>query len=160
MYMLKTKNQTFKCFCNWKALVEKQTKYKLKTLRTDNGGKYTSKRFEQYLKSEGIRHEKTVPKTPEQNGVSKRLNRTLVEAARSMLLDASLSKVYWAEAINTATYLKNCSPTKFLQGKTPFEAWYGKKPNVQHLKVFGCTAYAHIPKDECQKLEMCPTWVR
>ena len=140
VYMLKTKDQVFERFCEWKALVEKQTKHKLKTLRTDNGGEYTSRRFEQYLKSEGICHEKTVPKTPEQNGVSERLNRNLVESARSMLLDANLPKVYWAEAVNTAVYLKNRCPTKAVQGRTPYEAWYGKKPNVEHLKVFGCTA--------------------
>lgn len=132
LYILKTKNQVFECFREWKALVEKQTKHKLKMLRTDNGGEYTSKKFEQYLRSEGICHEKMVPITPEQNRVSKRLNRTPIEAARWMLLDASLSKVYWAEAViqNTAEYVKNRSPTKVLQGKTPFEAWYGKKPNV------------------------------
>ncbi len=78
----------------WKALVEKQSNRKLKVLRTDNGGEYTSKKFEEYLKKEGIRHEKTIPKTSEQNGVSERLNRTLVESARSMLLDANLSKCY------------------------------------------------------------------
>ena len=150
VYMLKTKDQVFERFCEWKALVEKQTKHKLKRLRTDNGGEYTSRRFEQYLKSEGIRHEKTVPKTPEQNEVSERLNRNLVESARSMLLDANLPKVYWA---NTAVYLKNRCPTKAVQGRTPYEAWYGKKPNVEHLKVFGCTAYAHIPKDERGKFD-------
>ena len=62
----------------WKALMERQSKHKLKVLRTDNGGEYTSIKFEQYLKKEGIGHEKTIPKTPEQNGVSERLNRTLV----------------------------------------------------------------------------------
>ena len=153
VYMLKTKDQAFEYFQEWKALVEKQSKYKLKTLRTDNGGEYTSKRFEQYLKAEGIRHEKTIPKTPEQNGVSERLNRTLVEGARSMLLDAKLAKSYWAEAVNTAVYLKNRCPTKAVKGKTPYEAWYGKKPNIEHLRVFGCTAYAHIPKDERGKFD-------
>ena len=102
--MLKTKDQVYECFREWKALVEKQTKHKLKTLRRDNGGEYTSNTFEQYLKSKGIRHEKTIPKTPEQNGVSERLNRTLVEAASSMFLDANLSNAYWAEAVNTAAY--------------------------------------------------------
>ena len=94
VYILKTKDQVFDCFLQWKALVERQSKRKLKTLRTDNGGEYTSNKFEKYLKDEGIRHEKTVPKTPKQNGVAKRLNRTLVESARSMLLDANLSKRY------------------------------------------------------------------
>ncbi len=116
-YILKTKDQVWEKLMEWKALVEKQSNRKLKVLRTDNGGEYTSKKFEEYLKKEGIRHEKTIPKTPEQNGVSERLNRTLVESATSMLLDANLSKCYWAEAIATATYLKNRCPTKICRRK-------------------------------------------
>ena len=117
MYILKSKDQVFDCFLQWKALVENQSKRKLKTFRSDNGGEYTSNKFETYLKNEGIRHEKTVPKTPEQNGVAERLNRTLVESARSMLLDAALSKHYWAEAISTAAYLRNRCPTRLYKEK-------------------------------------------
>ena len=90
VYFLKTKDQAFDRFQEWKAMVEKVSGKKLKTLRSDNGGEYTSKMFEAYLKSEGIRHEQTIPKTPQQNGVAERLNRTLVELSRSMLLDAAL----------------------------------------------------------------------
>ncbi len=153
VYILKTKDQVFDCFLKWKALVERQSKQKLKILRTDNGGEYTSNKFEGYLREEGIRHERTVPKTPEQNGVAERLNRTLVESARSMLLDANLSKSYWAEAISTAVYLRNRCPTKAVLRMTPFEAWHGEKPGVDHLRVFGCDSYAHIPKDERGKLD-------
>ena len=96
VYILKTKDQVFNYFLEWKALVEKATKNKIKTLRTDNGGEYTSTRFQDYLKAEGIRHELTVPKTTQQNGIAERLNRTLVETARSMLLDAKLPKRFWA----------------------------------------------------------------
>ena len=74
IYPLKTKDQVFDRFVEWKALVEKSSRKKVKTLRSDNGGEYTSKKFEAYLKSEGIRHECTIPKTPEQNGVAERLN--------------------------------------------------------------------------------------
>lgn len=73
----------------------------------DNGGEYMSTRFENYLKAEGIRHERTVPKMPEQNGVAERLNRTLIEMVRSMLIDANLPHTFWAEALCTAVYLKN-----------------------------------------------------
>ena len=122
MYILKTKDQVFDCFVKWKALVEKSSKNKVKTLRTDNGGEYTSTQFTNYLKSEGIRHELTVPKTPEQNGVSERLNRTLVEMSRSMLIDAKLPNKFWAEAVSTAVYLKNRSPTRVIDdNKTPYE---------------------------------------
>ena len=153
VYILKTKDQVFDCFLTWKALAEKQSKRKLKTLRTDNGGEYTSTQFEKYLKEEGIRHERTVPKTLQQNGAAERLNRTLVESARSMLLDANLPKRYWAEAVSTAVYLKNRCTTRAVQGMTPFEAWYSEKPRVNHLRVFECDAYSHILKDERGKFD-------
>ena len=68
--------------------MERSTGRKLKTLRTDNGGKYVSADFEKCLKKEGVRHELTVAKTPEKNGVAEKMNRTVVEAVRSMLADA------------------------------------------------------------------------
>ena len=130
--------------------MEKATKKKVRTFRTDNGGEYTSSQFENYLKAEGIRLELTVPKTPQQNGVTERLNQTLVEMARSMLLDSKLPKKFWGEAISTAVYLKNRTPVKALN-KTPFEVWHGKKPKVNHLRVFGSDAYAHVPRDKRAK---------
>ena len=112
VYIIKMKDQVYQCFLEWKALVEKAAKKKVRTFRTDNGGEYTSSQFENYLKAEGIRHELTVPKTPQQNGVAERLNRTLVEMARSMLLNSKLPKKFWGEAISTAVYLKNRAPVK------------------------------------------------
>ena len=137
----------------WKSLVENSSGHKVKKLRTDNGGEYTSTEFESYLKDEGIEHQYSIPKTPEQNGVSERMNRTLVETVRSMLADSRLPQRFWAEALSTAAYMINRSPTKALDDKTPFEAWYGKKPNVSHLRVFGCSAYTHVPKDQRKKLD-------
>ena len=153
VYIPKTKDEVFKYFLEWKTQAEKSSGHQLKVLRTDNGGEYTSREFENYLKSEGICHELTVPKAPEQNGVAKRLNRTLVEAVRSMLVDANLPHKFWAEALSTAVYLKNRSPTKAVKDMTPFEAWKNTKPKVGHLRVFGCNAFAHIPKDERHKLD-------
>ncbi len=80
-------------------MVERESERQLKILRTDNGGEYTSTQFEQYLKAEGVRHELTIPKTPEQNGVAERMNRTLTEFIRSMLIDARLLQKFWAEAL-------------------------------------------------------------
>ena len=94
----------------------------MKVLRTDNGGEYVSTEFERLLEIEGIRHERTIPKTPQQNGVAERHNRTLVEMVRSMLLDSKLPQKFWGEAISTAVYLCNRSPTKALESMTPFEA--------------------------------------
>ena len=70
-----------------------------------------------------------------------------------MLIDANLSQKFWAESLSTAVYLKNRSPIKAVEGATPTEAWTKRKPNVDHLRVFGCDAYAHISKDERDKLD-------
>ena len=153
VYVIKHKDEVFQKFCEWKVMVEKSTGYKVKILRTDNGGEFTSTEFKRYLKGEGIRHELTIPKTPQQNGVAERMNRTLLETVRSMLLGANMPQRFWAEALSTAVYLRNCSPTKAVSNMTPYEAWYGEKPQVTRLRVFGCTAYAHIAKDERRKLD-------
>ena len=144
VYLLKTKGEVFKRFLEWKAMVENAVGEKLKVLQSDNGGEYTEKQFQEYLKSEGVRHELTVPKTPQQNGVAERLNRTLLEMVCTMLVESKLDQKFWGEAMSTATY-QNRSPTKALQGMTPF---YRKKPNVKHLRAFGCVCYPLIMKDE------------
>lgn len=89
--------------------------------------------------------------TPEQKGVAERYNRTIVEKARCMIFDANLDLNFWAEAVNTAVYLINISPTKALKDITPNEAWSGIKPNARHLRIFGCKAMAHIPKERRRK---------
>ena len=152
VYVLKAKSEVFCKFLEWKSLVERMSDRQLKILRTDNGGEYTSNEFENYLKAEGIRHEKTIPKNPEQNGVAERLNRTLLESTRSMLADSRLPQKFWAEALSTAVYLRNRSSTSTVPRMTPLEAWSGEKPSVRNLRAFGCTAYSHIPKDERKKL--------
>ena len=126
--------------------------YRLKILHTDNGGEYTSKEFGDYLKAEGIRHELIIPKPPEQNEVAERLNRTLVKSVQSMLSDAQLPRKFWAEALSTAVFLRNQSSTSTVPGMTPFQAWSGKMPSMNNLRIFGCTSYSHIPKDESNKL--------
>lgn len=68
-----------------------------------------------------------------------------------MLFGANLPKKYWAEALNTACYLKNLSPTVAVNEKTPEEAWTGKKPDINHLRVFGSSAYVHIPREKREK---------
>ena len=77
----------------------------------------------------------------------------MVECVRSMLKGKNLSNGFWAEASNTIVYLKNRSPTKSLEFKIPYEALYGFKPAVKHLKLFGSKAFAHIPKEDRRKLD-------
>ena len=153
VYILKHKSEVLQRFQEWKALVEKSSGRQVKILRSDNGGEYTSREFTSYLTKEGIKHELTTPHTPQQNGIAERLNRTLIEGVRTMLADSKLPHQFWAEALSTIVYLRNRSPTKVVEGITPFEAWSGSKPNVHFLRVFGCSAYAHVPKVERRKLD-------
>lgn len=152
-YMLKSKSEVFTKFVEFKSLVENQTGLKIKTLRSDNGKEYINRQMTQFLRESGIVHQTTVPYTPQQNGVSERVNRTIVEKARTMLQDAGLPRAYWGEAVSTAIYLKNLSPTHALKNKIPEEIWTGKKVNLRHLRVFGCQAHVLIPKEKRKKLD-------
>ena len=108
-----------KVFKEWKSLVDKVSDHQLKILWTVNGGEFCSTEFE------GIEHEYNIPKTPEQDGIAECFNRTLVEVVRGICL-LILSHRFWAEALSTAAYLINRSPTKALSDMTPFESWFGK----------------------------------
>jgi transposase InsO family protein len=137
VYFMRKKSDVFEYFKEFKNMVEKQTGKYIKILRSDQGGEYTSGAFIKYCKSHGIVQQYMVPHTPQQNGVAERKNRTLVECAWSMLKGKNLTNGFWVEAISTVVYLKNRSPTKSLDHKTPFEALYGYKPTVSHLRIFG-----------------------
>ena len=149
----KKKSEAFDRFKEFKALVENQTKKKIKVLRTDNGGEFCSKEFEEFCKKCGIARQKTTPYTPQQNGVAERMNKTLMERARSMLSGVGLGQEFWAEAVETACYLVNRSPSSVLEDKTPQEVWIGKKPSLSNLTVFGCDAYVHVPNQKRTKLD-------
>ena len=154
IYLIKHKSEAFAKFQQYKSYVEKQTQQSIKILRSDQGGEYLSAEFENFLQHHGIKRETTSAYTPQQNGVSERKNRTLVGAVLSMLSYAKLPKIFWGEALYTANYLQNRSPTKALPiNKTPFELWYGYQPNLSYLKVFGCKAHVFIPKEQRRKLD-------
>jgi len=127
------------------ALWERSTGRKVKALRSDRGGEYLSKDFYSYLRSAGIQHEPTAPYSPEQNGRAERLNRTLEEKVRAMLIDSGLPRFLWAEALATAVYLHNRSPTSASATSTPSELFTGSKPDVSHLRIFGSTCYVLTP---------------
>ena len=153
VYFLERKSEALSRFMQFKALTEKQSGHSIKVLRTDRGGEFTSNEFNKFCKEQGIKKELTVRHTPQQNGVAERRNRTIAEMARSMMQGKNLPKYFWAEAVHTAIYILNRSPTKALRSMTPYEAWHKRKPRVEHLKVFGCIAYAHIPKENRDKLD-------
>ncbi|TYK19521.1 Retrovirus-related Pol polyprotein from transposon TNT 1-94 [Cucumis melo var. makuwa] len=104
------------------------------TRMSDNGKEYVSAEFDKFCEDSGIKHQLTAPYTPQQNGVSEKRNRYIMQMTRCMLHEKSLPKKFWAEAANTAVFLQNRLPTKPVKEKTPFEAWYGYKPSLKFLK--------------------------
>ena len=120
----------------------------MKVLRTDNGLEFVSDQFNTLCTHHGIKRHKTVAGTPKQNGLAERMNRTILERVRCMLLGAGLPKVLWGEATNTGAYLINKSPSSALEYKTPMEVWSGSPTNYSNLRVFGTLAYAHVKKDK------------
>jgi hypothetical protein len=125
----------------------------LKCLRSDNGGEYCNKEFDDYYSYHGIRREKTVPRTQKENGVLERMNRTIMGRARSMRLHADFPLQFWADAVDTIVYLINIGPSTSLDGIIPEEEWIGKRVNYSFLKTFGCEAFVHIDKENRTKLE-------
>jgi hypothetical protein len=153
LYLPKTKDEVFNKFQEFKAEIENLTNKKIKTLRTDNGGEYTSKDFFAFCKSAGIRRELTVPHNPQQNGVAERKNRFIEETIKALLNDQGMSMFLWGEATMTTIYVQNISPHHILKNMKLKEAFSGNKPNVENLRIFGCPVYSHIPKDKRNKLE-------
>ncbi|KAG8486726.1 hypothetical protein CXB51_020278 [Gossypium anomalum] len=152
IYFLKHKSEVAQVFVKFKAATETETGLKLKTIRTDNGTEYTSAQFQALCNKAGVKHQLTNVYTPQQNRVSERKNRSLLDMARCLLFEKKLPKNLWAEAVNTVVYLQNRLPTKALEQKTLFEGWFRFKPSVEHLRVFGCLCYAHIPAVKRDKL--------
>lgn len=150
---MKQKSEVFNVFKKFKAAVEKESGRVIKAMRTDRGGEFTSKEFQEFCEENGIRRPLTVPRSPQQNGVAERKNRTILDMARSMLKGKKLPKEFWAEAVACAIYLSNRSPTRSVWGKTPQEAWSGRKPGISHLRVFESVAHVHIPDERRAKLE-------
>ncbi|KAL2230647.1 UNVERIFIED_CONTAM: Retrovirus-related Pol polyprotein from transposon TNT 1-94 [Sesamum indicum] len=135
--------EVFDKFEKWKILVDNETSKKLKSLRTDNGLEFYNQQFSEMCDKFGIKRHKTNPYTPQQNGVAKRMNRTVLEKVRCLLISSGLPKLFWGEAVLTAAHLINMSPSVPLSGKTPDFMWNGKLPDLSCLRVFGCSAFAH-----------------
>ena len=152
VYIIRTKDEAFKKFVHYVNKYENQLGKKIRQVRSDNGKEFINRNFMELFKDKGIHHQRTVAYNPPSNGVAERANRSLLDKARTMLVDAGLPDNFWAEAIMTATRLKNIVPTKERGTRNPYELWYGRKPTVSYIKVFGCMAYYFIPKINRSKL--------
>lgn len=157
VFFMKTKAEVCSILKQFFVDAEQETKRKAVSLRTDNGTEYVNENVREVLKSMGITHELSSPNVKQCNGMAERENRTLCDTSRSLLFNTDLSRtdchLLWTEAIGTAAYLRNRVPNRGIMSTTPYFEWYGKKPNVSHLRVFGAKAFVHIPDSMRQKLD-------
>ena len=123
------------------AKIEKEIGKSLKCLRSDRGGEFTSKDFEVFCNDKGIKRQTSTPRTPLQNGIVERRNRSVIDCAKTLMMEKNVTLKYWREAVSTSIYSLNRVQINKGTNATPFELWYGHLPNVNHFKVFGCKCY-------------------
>lgn len=141
IYFVKTKDEVFDCVRKCYARITAETNKVVKELVSDCGSELISKRTQEFLLSKSVIHTVAAPYTPQQNGLIERDNRTVIEAGRTMLFHRKLPEKLWGEAVNTAVYLLNRSVNVISGNETPFERYFGNKPNCGHLRIFGSIAF-------------------
>nr|KYP39692.1 Retrovirus-related Pol polyprotein from transposon TNT 1-94 [Cajanus cajan] len=157
--LLKHKNDVFPVFQKFHNMVQTQFNTSIQIFQTDNGLEYKNGPFSEFLTSKGIKHQTSCTYTPQQNGLAERKNRQLLEVVRASLFDMNVPSHYWGEAVLSAAYLINRTPSSVLGFLTPqqkLETFFSI-PHVMNLepRVFGCTAYVHVPKKLRSKLDPC-----
>eukprot|EP00253_Pinus_taeda_P034051 PITA_34051 len=147
VYLLKNKSNAFQTFKNFHTWIENDAQSHIGSIHTDNGKEYTSNEFENYLCQHGIKHQTIVPYSPQHNGVAEIMNRTILNMVHSMMFFKNVKLMFWADVVLCVVIdVKNRCPSNVIRSKTPYEMWYGNIPSVNHLRVFGSTCYALIPK--------------
>nr|GEV63941.1 putative ribonuclease H-like domain-containing protein [Tanacetum cinerariifolium] len=150
---LGTKDETFYILKDFFALIENQLNKKVKAIRYDNGTEFRNAKLIDLCGAKGIKRDYSNARTPQQNEVAERKNRTLIKAARSMLADSKLPTMFWTEVVSTACYVLNRVSITTPHNKTPYELLSGKVPNISHLKPFGCHVTILITSDHLNKFE-------
>ena len=135
------KNHSFTVFKRLAKVIQNEKNLKIASIRSDHGGEFENQVFETFCEKHGIEHNFSAPRTPQQNGVVERKNRSLEELARTMLNETNLPKYFWADAVNTASYVMNRVLIRPILKKTPYELYKGRQPNISHLHVFGCKCF-------------------
>ncbi|KAJ9550759.1 hypothetical protein OSB04_014804 [Centaurea solstitialis] len=153
VYFLRTKDETSGLIKPFVTRVENKTNLRVKVIRSDNGTEFKNADLNNFCEEKGIERQYSAPRTPQQNGVAERRNRTLIEAARTMLADSKLPITFWAEAVNTACYVQNRVLIVKSKGKTPYELFEKKKPYIGFLQPFGCPCTILDTKTHLGKFE-------
>ncbi|GKA60329.1 putative ribonuclease H-like domain-containing protein, partial [Tanacetum coccineum] len=153
VFFLATKDETSGILKTFITEIENQLDHKVKVIRCDNGTEFKNSIMNQFCEIKGIKREFSVARTPQQNGVAERKNRTLIEAARTMLVDSKLPTTFWAEAVNTACYVLNRVLVIKPHNKTPYELIRGRPPLIDFMKPFGCPVTILNTRDHLGKFD-------
>ncbi|GJT20348.1 retrovirus-related pol polyprotein from transposon TNT 1-94 [Tanacetum coccineum] len=138
---LRSKDETPEVLKDFLTMIQRNLQAQVITVRTDRGTEFLNKTLHAYFKEEGIEHQTSTPRTPEQNGIVERRNRTLVEAARTMLSASKLPLSFSAKAVATTCYTQNRSIIISTHGKIAYHIINDRKPSIKHLYIFGCICY-------------------
>ncbi len=152
VHFVAKKSQALVAFKKYKDRVENWLERRIEYVQSDKGTEFCTTEFENLLQVNGIQRKLTVPHTPQQDGVTERKNRTLLEMARCMIIQSKLAPSFWAEAISTANYLRNRCTSKSIDRGTPLKLWTGKRPIFMHLRSFGRKALDLDKTQPSQKL--------
>ncbi|GJV63386.1 retrovirus-related pol polyprotein from transposon TNT 1-94 [Tanacetum coccineum] len=150
---LRSKDEAPAFIINFLKMIQVRLKETVRRIRTDNGTEFVNQTLREYYEKVGISHETSVARSPQQNGVVERRNRTLIEAARTMLIYAKAPLFLWAEAVATACYTQNRSMIRRRHGKTPYELLHDKPPDLSYLHVFGALCYPTNDSENLGKLQ-------
>ncbi|PKU87215.1 Retrovirus-related Pol polyprotein from transposon TNT 1-94 [Dendrobium catenatum] len=153
IFPMRTKTEVLTNFIVFRTQIEKYTSKSIKIIRTDGGMEYVNHDFKQYLQINGIAHQISCPYTPEQNGVSERKHRHIIETTRTLLHTAAVPYTYWPEAVLTSIYLINRMPSSNTNQKSPFEILHQTEPRYDHLRTFGCECFYLLPPHTHHKLQ-------
>ena len=153
VFFIKKKLEAFECFKTFKEMVENETDLKIKTLRSDNGGEFTSNELWNYCEEHGIKRKSSVARTPQQNGVVEWKNKVVEEMVRTMLNDSKLSDKFWVHEVHIDVHILNRGLLKIKSDETPYGIWKGIPTNVKHFRVFEGKCYIKRQENKSGKFD-------
>jgi len=140
-FFIVTKDETYHLFKNFAKVVQNEKNNSIASIKSDHGREFQNEKCDRFCSKLRIKHNFSTPRTPQQNGVVERKNRSFEELARTMLNETGLPKYFWAYVVSTACYVLNRVLIRLILKKTPYELLRGRKPNLSHLNVFGCKCF-------------------
>ena len=146
IFCIKNKSETASCFIEFVNLIENKFNKRIKKVQCDNGKEYLNREIYDFVKSKGIELLTCPPYVHELNGVAERYNRSAMDIGRCLMREVKIDRRYWPEIMKSVAYLKNRTIANTSENKTPYEIFFGIKPNVKNLKIYGSRVFVRVPE--------------